>query len=143
MAVSLEARTPLLDHKLIEFVTRIPASLKLHAGETKYIFKRAIADFVPSEILHRSKQGFGLPIQQWINEQLREQIRSTLTDNRARGRGYVEQDYVAQLLADTNAAGVITRHRFGLCLCLNCGIESLLMMPAPPLASRPKHYRWQ
>lgn len=100
MAVSLEARTPLLDHKLIEFVTRIPASLKLHAGETKYIFKRAIADFVPSEILHRSKQGFGLPIQQWINEQLREQIRSTLTDNRARGRGYVEQDYVAQLLAE-------------------------------------------
>jgi asparagine synthase (glutamine-hydrolysing) len=100
MAVSLEARAPLLDHKLIEFVTRIPASLKLHAGGTKYIFKRAIADFVPSEILHRSKQGFGLPIQQWINEQLREQIRSTLTDARVRDRGYVEPDYVAQLLAE-------------------------------------------
>ncbi len=100
MAVSLEARAPLLDHKLIEFVTRIPAQLKLHDGETKHIFKRAIADFIPPEILHRSKQGFGVPIQQWINEQLREQIRSTLTDARARDRGYVEQDYVAQLLAE-------------------------------------------
>jgi asparagine synthase (glutamine-hydrolysing) len=98
MAVSLEARAPLLDHKLIEFVARIPASLKLRGGETKHIFKRAIADFVPAEILHRPKQGFGVPVQQWINEQLREQMRETLTDSRARARGYAEPRYVAQLL---------------------------------------------
>jgi asparagine synthase (glutamine-hydrolysing) len=100
MAVSLEARAPLLDHKLIEFVARIPAALKLKGGETKHVFKRAIADFVPAEILHREKQGFGVPIQQWINVQLREQIRDTLTDTRAGSRGYVEQSYVAQLLAE-------------------------------------------
>jgi asparagine synthase (glutamine-hydrolysing) len=98
MAVSLEARAPLLDHKLIEFVARIPAALKLKSGETKHIFKRAIADFVPAEILHRPKQGFGVPVQQWINEQLREQMRDTLTDSRARSRGYAEPRYVAQLL---------------------------------------------
>ena len=98
MAVSLEARAPLLDHKLIEFVARIPAALKLHGTETKHILKRAVADFVPPEILHRAKQGFGVPIQRWINEQLREQIRDTLTDARARSRGYVEPRYVAQLL---------------------------------------------
>lgn len=100
MAVSLEARTPLLDHKLIEFVARIPASLKLRGGETKHIFKRAIEDFVPREILHRAKQGFGVPIQQWINVQLREQMHETLTDTRARGRGYTEPRYVAQLLSE-------------------------------------------
>jgi asparagine synthase (glutamine-hydrolysing) len=100
MAVSLEARAPLLDHKLIEFVARIPASLKLRGGETKHIFKRAISDFVPAEILHRQKQGFGVPIQQWINEQLRGQMRDTLTDSRARSRGYVDQAYVAQLLSE-------------------------------------------
>jgi asparagine synthase (glutamine-hydrolysing) len=100
MAVSLEARAPLLDHKLIEFVARIPAALKLRDGETKHIFKRAIADFVPAEILHRQKQGFGVPIQQWINEQLREQMHDMLTDERARSRGYVEPRYVAQLLAE-------------------------------------------
>ncbi|MFL6229578.1 MAG: asparagine synthase (glutamine-hydrolyzing) [Pyrinomonadaceae bacterium] len=100
MAVSLEARAPLLDHKLIEFVARIPASLKLRGGETKHIFKRAISDFVPAEILHRAKQGFGVPVQQWINEQLREQMRDTLTDRRARERGYAEPRYVAQLLSE-------------------------------------------
>jgi asparagine synthase (glutamine-hydrolysing) len=100
MAVSLEARAPLLDHKLIEFVGRIPAHLKLRDGETKHIFKRAIADFVPAEILHRAKQGFGVPVQQWINEQLREQMRDTLTDTRARSRGYAEPRYVAQLLGE-------------------------------------------
>ncbi|HYX43146.1 MAG TPA: asparagine synthase (glutamine-hydrolyzing) [Pyrinomonadaceae bacterium] len=100
MAVSLEARAPLLDHKLIEFVARIPASLKLHGTETKHIFKRAISDFVPAEILHREKQGFGVPIQQWINEQLRAQMHDTLTDERARTRGYVEPRYVAQLLSE-------------------------------------------
>src|SRR5712691_4484132 len=98
MAVSLEARAPLLDHKLIEFVTRIPASLKLHGLETKHIFKRAVADFVPAEILHREKQGFGVPIQQWINEQLRTRMHDTLTGSRARARGFVEPRYVQQLL---------------------------------------------
>lgn len=98
MAVSLEARAPLLDHKLIEFVTRIPARLKMRGGETKHIFKQAIRDFVPPEILKRPKQGFGVPIQQWINQQLRERIRETLTGTSARSRGLIKQSYVELLL---------------------------------------------
>jgi asparagine synthase (glutamine-hydrolysing) len=98
MAASLEARAPLLDHKLIEFVTRIPAGLKMKGSETKHIFKQAIADFVPPEILHRPKQGFGVPIQQWINQQLRGRIRETLTGARAQSRGLVEARYVNLLL---------------------------------------------
>ena len=89
MAVSLEARVPLLDHKLIEFVTRIPASMKMAGFETKHFFKRAIADLVPEEIINRPKQGFGVPIQQWINQQLRQRIRDTLNDPRTLQRGYV------------------------------------------------------
>ena len=98
MAASLEARAPLLDHKLIEFVTRIPASLKMRGLETKHILKRAVQDFVPPEILDRPKQGFGVPLQQWINSQLRERIRETLTSQSARARGYVEPRYVDLLL---------------------------------------------
>ena len=98
MAVSLEARVPLLDHHLIEFVTRIPASMKMKGLETKHIFKRAVGDLVPAEILHRSKQGFGVPIQEWINKQLRRRIRETLTEPRARQRGYIEPRYVDLLL---------------------------------------------
>jgi len=98
MAVSLEARAPLLDHKLIEFVTRIPSSLKLAGLETKRIMKRAVMDLVPAEILNRPKQGFGVPIQEWINQQLRSRIRETLSESRTRQRGYVDSRYVDVLL---------------------------------------------
>jgi asparagine synthase (glutamine-hydrolysing) len=98
MAVSLEARVPLLDHRLIDFVTRIPARFKLRGLETKHIFKRAVADLVPQEILNRPKRGFGMPIQEWINQQLRGRIRETLTEPRTMQRGYVEPAYVRLLL---------------------------------------------
>jgi asparagine synthase (glutamine-hydrolysing) len=98
MAVSLEARVPLLDHQLIEFVTRIPSSLKMRGLETKFIFKRAVQGLVPDEILNRSKQGFGVPIQRWINQQLRDRIHQTLLEPRTRQRGYTETRYVKVLL---------------------------------------------
>jgi asparagine synthase (glutamine-hydrolysing) len=98
MAVSLEARVPLLDHKLIEFVTSIPAHLKLKDGETKHIFKQAVRGLVPPQILDRPKQGFGVPVQEWINVQLRDRIRETLTEQRTRERGYVNPHYVQVLL---------------------------------------------
>jgi len=98
MAVSLEARAPLLDHKLIDFVTSIPASLKLSGMETKYLFKQAVKDIVPSEILNRPKQGFGVPIQEWINLQLKSRIRDTLSDTRTQQRGYINSDFLNVLL---------------------------------------------
>lgn len=104
MAVSLEARVPLLDHKLIEFVTRIPAAMKLAGNETKHLFKKAIADLVPAEIINRPKQGFGVPIQAWINQQLRERIRDTLNDPRTLQRGYVSRSHV-ELLLDEHERG--------------------------------------
>ncbi|HYH84258.1 MAG TPA: asparagine synthase (glutamine-hydrolyzing) [Pyrinomonadaceae bacterium] len=104
MAVSLEARVPLLDHKLIEYVTRIPASLKMKGSETKHIFKRAVRGLVPDEILDRPKQGFGLPIQKWINQELRDYIRDVLFDPRTRARGYFDQTYV-ELLYDEHDRG--------------------------------------
>ena len=100
MAVSLEARVPLLDHKLIEFVTRIPAGIKMSGLETKHVFKQAISDLVPAEILNRPKQGFGMPIEQWINRQLRNRIRDTLSDPRTQQRGYVSRRHVEVLLGE-------------------------------------------
>jgi len=88
----------LLDHKLIDFVTKVPASLKLAGTETKQLLKRVARDLIPSEILDRPKQGFGIPIEQWINNQLRDQIRETLREPRTRQRGYVNSDYVDLIL---------------------------------------------
>ncbi len=100
MAVSLETRTPLLDHKLIEFVCGIPSSLKLNGEVTKSLFKRAVSELVPRELLERPKQGFGVPIQKWINQELREQIHGTLTGGRARGRGYFDSKHIELLLSE-------------------------------------------
>lgn len=105
MAASLEVRVPLLDHKLIEFVcTQIPASMKMKGLETKHIFKRAVREIVPVEILNRPKQGFGVPIDQWINDQLRDRVRGTLSEPRTQQRGYIESRYV-NLLLDEHERG--------------------------------------
>jgi asparagine synthase (glutamine-hydrolysing) len=72
--------------------------MKLRGLESKHILKRAVRGIVPDEILNRSKQGFGLPMGAWINNQLRERMRDTLVDLRTRQRGYVKPEYVSTLL---------------------------------------------
>jgi asparagine synthase (glutamine-hydrolysing) len=80
MAVSLEVRAPLLDHRLIEMVARIPASLKLRGREGKYIFKRAMEPKLSRDILYRSKQGFAVPLAHWFRNELREMAHATIFD---------------------------------------------------------------
>jgi len=115
MAHSLEAREPLLDHKLIEFVAQIPASLKLRGSETKSILKRAIRGLIPDEIIDRKKQGFDVPIQQWFKEDLRAMLLDTLTGSRARQRGYFKPGAVEAIL-DEHMRGRRdnSRHLWGL-----------------------------
>jgi asparagine synthase (glutamine-hydrolysing) len=78
MAVSLEVRAPLLDHKLMEMVARIPASLKLRGREGKYIFKKAMEPTLSRDILYRSKQGFAVPLAHWFRNELKETTRETI-----------------------------------------------------------------
>ncbi len=98
MAASLEARVPLLDHELIEMVQKIPPRLKLKDAETKYIFKKAMEGIVPHEILYREKQGFGVPINEWINVQLKDRMHGDLLDKRTLERGLFDEKYIKLLL---------------------------------------------
>ena len=98
MAHSIEARVPFLDHRLIEFVQTIPASLKLRAQETKYIFKKAVHGLVPEEIINRPKQGFDVPIRKWFKYELRELLYDTLTGKQTRERGLLNPDEVLAVL---------------------------------------------
>lgn len=66
MAVSIEARVPFLDHRLVEFAFRIPQSLKLKHGEPKYIMKKAAEGILPDNIIYRKKQGFAAPSSEWL-----------------------------------------------------------------------------
>lgn len=104
MAASLETRSPLLDQELIDHVARIPSALKLKGSETKYIFKRAVEGIVPKEILERPKQGFGVPIGDWINSQLKERMTGDLADRRTLERGYFDTRYI-KLLLDEHSRG--------------------------------------
>jgi asparagine synthase (glutamine-hydrolysing) len=71
MAHSLEVRVPLLDHEVMEYAANIPAGYKLRRGEGKFIFKQALADLLPGEVLHRPKMGFSLPLAHWLRSELR------------------------------------------------------------------------
>lgn len=68
MLVSLEVRAPFLDNDLVEFARTLPHHFKYRNGQTKYILKKALADLLPAEILHRTKQGFGIPLGKWLRE---------------------------------------------------------------------------
>jgi len=91
MAVSLEVRAPLLDHKLMERAAMIPSSLKLKGKTGKYIFKKAIASQVPIDVIERRKQGFAVPLNHWFRNELRELARETLlgTDDGILDRGFL------------------------------------------------------
>jgi asparagine synthase (glutamine-hydrolysing) len=104
MAVSLEARSPLLDHKLIEWAAGLPTSLKVRGGETKYLLKRAIADWLPAQLHKRPKMGFGVPMAKWLRTDLRDLSHDVLTDRTARSRGLFRPEAVADLLRQ-HAAG--------------------------------------
>jgi asparagine synthase (glutamine-hydrolysing) len=97
MAHSIEARVPLLDHRLVEFVAAIPSRYKLRARETKYLFKRAMQEVVPLEILFRRKQGFGIPLDYWFHQGFRSYIRERLLEHDALQHGLFNRSYVEAL----------------------------------------------
>lgn len=82
MAVSLEARVPLLDHPLVEFAVSLPARLKFREGRGKHIFRRAIAPFIPESVLTKPKQGFAIPLDRWFRGPLRHRLESLRSASR-------------------------------------------------------------
>jgi len=100
MAASLEARSPFLDHVLVEFAATIPADLKLRGRVSKYILKRAFAGKLPPEIINRPKHGFGVPVGKWFRTTLREYLTDTLLSAQARERGLLRPAAVEALVSE-------------------------------------------
>jgi asparagine synthase (glutamine-hydrolysing) len=98
MAYGLEARSPLLDHELMEFVARLPSSFKLRGRTKKYILKKALQGLIPDEILNRRKMGFGVPLDRWFRKELKNFAYETLLGPKACSRGYFRIEAVRQLL---------------------------------------------
>jgi asparagine synthase (glutamine-hydrolysing) len=104
MAHALEARSPFLDHRLMELGASIPANLKIRGGEKKWILREALRPWLPSEILDRGKQGFSVPLSSWLRTDLRDWARDILLDPATRGRGYFMPEAITTLL-DRHLAG--------------------------------------
>jgi asparagine synthase (glutamine-hydrolysing) len=90
MATSLEARAPFLDKDVVELAFRMPGSLKLKGFRRKHILKRAMADKLPSSILNRRKEGFSIPMKNWLRRELRPLMESLLSRERIEARGLFE-----------------------------------------------------
>jgi asparagine synthase (glutamine-hydrolysing) len=87
MIHSLEVRAPLLDHRIVEFGTRLPAALKQHGLKKRVLFKRAVRDHLPPQVLARKKRGFGIPVAAWLRGPLRPMLDDLVLGPRLSGRG--------------------------------------------------------
>ena len=90
MANSLEARSPFLDHKVIEFAASLPENLKMRRLETKSLLKKVAARLVPREVIYRRKMGFGVPIGKWFRDEMKDFVRDVLLSPTSLSRGIVK-----------------------------------------------------
>jgi asparagine synthase (glutamine-hydrolysing) len=100
MANSLEARSPLLDHKLLEFAARLPQNYKLKGRKTKWILREAFADMLPPENVNRRKAGFGMPIGSWYRGDMRPFLEDHLLSDSAIIRSYIDGKAIDRIVLD-------------------------------------------
>jgi asparagine synthase (glutamine-hydrolysing) len=92
MGVGLEARVPLLDHRVYETAWRLPLAMKVKGGQGKWPLRQLLYDFVPPELVERPKMGFGVPIHKWLRNDLRDWAETLLDPHRLREEGFFKPD---------------------------------------------------
>src|SRR6516165_10405533 len=118
MAHSVEVRPPFLDHRLVQFVADLPGSFKIKARRVQHILKEAVRDLLPAELLARPKEGFIMPVNEWLIGSLKDFVQATLTPERLARHGLLRAGVVREML-ETHYSGAA-----------NCGnqIWNLLML---------------
>ncbi|MFH0958722.1 MAG: asparagine synthase C-terminal domain-containing protein, partial [Pseudomonadota bacterium] len=100
MAVALEVRVPVLDHRVVEFAASLPTGMKIRNGYGKWIFKKLLSKYVSSQLTERPKKGFGVPVGTWLRGPLREWASDLLNDKSVVERGLIDSLKVTTLWND-------------------------------------------
>lgn len=100
MANSLEARSPFLDHKVIEFAASLPPGMKMRGYQTKSLLKKVASRLVPKEVVYRRKMGFGVPIGKWFRGEMKEFLMEILLSERSLTRGIVKPDVIKRFVVE-------------------------------------------
>lgn len=103
MAVGLEAREPLLDHRLVEYAARLPAAMRVRGGQGKWLMKKALEPYLPRDILYRPKMGFVTPISAWFRGALADEAASLSQSGLLRETGWFELAELGRIAADHRA----------------------------------------
>lgn len=98
MAVSLEGRIPLLDHRIVEFAWRMPPALKLRDGTGKWLLRQVLYNYLPRGLIERPKKGFKIPLESWLRGELSEWARDVLDPRLLRSQGMIDQTLVSAML---------------------------------------------
>ena len=139
MAYSVEARSPLLDHHVMELAASIPAELKLRGLTSKRILKTALRGRLPNEVLDRPKMGFGVPLARWFRDDLRSLPEDVLLDSTATGRGYFRPGAIETMIADHRAGSADHSARLWYLLQLELWHREVLDAPRPTPAESAVH----
>jgi asparagine synthase (glutamine-hydrolysing) len=100
MAVALEARVPLIDHRVVEFAWRLPENVKVRNGTSKWLLRQVLYRHVPPELIERPKMGFGIPLGEWLRGPLRDWAETLLNEQRLRQAGLIDAGMVRRYWAD-------------------------------------------
>jgi asparagine synthase (glutamine-hydrolysing) len=118
MAHGVEVRVPLLDLDLISFVASLPDNLKQRGRVGKWIFKQAMAPYLPQEVIYRPKTGFGVPLRHWLQGGLRPLLNELLSEQSIRRRGIFDAMAVSKLIADDRARRVDAAYTLLALMCI-------------------------